>query len=527
MIGMKLTSPMQFTENHRFTVFRDCTLGPLEYKMMTGAYQPMIGAVAAGLYSLLLSQLPADQSGYSPLEQHRRLFRGLDIEPNDAGRKALIEAMSRLEAVGLMQSAQLEYVHTEEYLYEYRMFPPLTPVEFFGTAHLMLLLRDKIGEHALRALQVELVSETPDELEDPYLIRKELTSPFYEVYTLSRSAASSNAELSRQADDEATVSASVDRQLPKVRFSHAQIVGRIPKSSLNRQHVEQLAERQDIIERLNYYADKYGLTLKELGQLLDEDVMFDIHGDWVEREFEHTAEAYYMQRLKREEGVDWSLVEQLNQGKAESAASAQAAISPGAEEALQPAAIGIGFEVPAGLRERYDTASYNEMLRTEPYTKVLQLFVAPKIMGSTKELFSKLNVLYRFPDEVLNALIHHMRVNQLPWNTTYIEKVAASLQGQGVLNYEQATQYFQKELEGRKAREQKKQQAAGGTAGGTAGGKSSGSVRGRGGASAGTGSSGRKPKLPVYRPTQPGQPLTADEEAEFERLLRQLESADS
>jgi len=502
---------MHFTENHRFTVFRDCSLGPLEYKMMTGAYQPMIGVVAAGLYSLLLSQLPAERSGYSPLEQQRRLFQSLDIEPNESGRKSLIGALSRLEAVGLLQSAQLEHVQTEEYLYEYRLFAPLRPEEFFRTAHLVLLLRDKIGEHALRALQAELVSETPDELDDPYLLRKELTSPFYEVYTLSRAAASSHREQDWPSEAEA---AAADRQLPAVRFSHAQIVGRIPKSSLNRKYVERLAERQDIIERLNYYADKYGLTLKELGQLLDEDVMFDIRGDWVEKEFEHSAEAYYMQRLRREEGLDWSLVEQLGQAREESAAgsSAVGAGTAAAADLAEP-----GFEVPEGLRDRYDDAAYNRMLRSEPYTKVLQLFVAPKIMGTTKELFSKLSVLYRFPDAVLNALIHHMRVNQLPWNTTYIEKVAASLQGQGVVSYEQAVTFFRKEQEGRRAREQKKLQAAeSGRAGGS---------RPRAGAAAGA--SGRRPKLPVYRPEQPGQPLTAEEEAEFDRLLRQLENAES
>jgi replication initiation and membrane attachment protein len=512
---MKMSSLMHFTENHRFTVFRDGTLGSLEVKMMTGAYQPMIGVVAAGLYSLLQQQLPADQSGYTPLEQQRKLFQSLDIEPNENGRKQLIGALSKLEAVGLLQSSQLENAQSEEYLYEYRLFAPLKPDEFFQTAHLVLLLRDKIGEHALESLRAGLVAEIPSELDDPYLIRKELSSPFYEVFTLSRAAATAHKESKWPGDGEQVHQAIHVRQLPEVRFSHSQIVARIPRSSLNRRYIERLEEHQNIIERLNYYADKYGLTLKELGQLLDEDAVFDMSGEWMEKEFERRAESLYLQRHKREEGVDWGLVEQLNQTQSESAA-ASATIAADVVE--------VGFDVPENLRDRFDAASYNRMLRSEPYTKVLQLFIAPTIMGTTKELFSKLSVLYRFPDEVLNALIHHMRVNQLPWNKTYIEKVASSLQGQQIADYGQAVAYFRREMEARQARERSKNQPAGERASRSSPARTSSGNRGTGSRGAGTGA--KKPKLPVYRPSEPGKPLTAEEEAEFDRLLRQLETTD-
>lgn len=512
---MRMVNPLHYTEHHRYIVYRDFSLGPLESKMLTGVYQPMIGAVAAGLYSLLLQQLPAERSGYSGLEMQRKLFQGLDLEPNEQGRKQLIASFSRLEAVGLVHTARMENMDTEETFYEYRLFSPLVPEMFFRTQHLLLLLRDKIGAHALRSLKAELISERPEEANDPYLTSEDLTVPFYEVFSLGTSTqetdwtSGSEGTESEHADGMGFVAGDADRTLPQLRFRYSDIIRRFPRNSLNRPYVERLEHREQAVSQVNYYADKYGLTLKELCQLLDEDNVFNIRGELLEQELERHAHAVYMQRHKHEEGRNWGLVEQIGIGKSESAAGVQTA------GVVTETAPSIGFEVPEVLKARYDNAAYNAMLASEPYTKVLQLFIAENVSGPTLQLFSKLNIYYRIPDPVLNALIHHMRVCNLPWKPAYIEKLAASLQGEQIVSYGQAVIYFRKELDARNGN--KERQSAAGNRG------ASGTTRSSTRKYSGTNSGKQKPKLPVHRPTEPAELLTAEEEAEFERMIRQLE----
>lgn len=494
---MRLLNPLHYTENHRYTVYRDFSIGPVEASMLTGVYQPMIGAVAAGLYSLMLQDLPAERVGYSALELQRKLFAGLDLEPNEAGRKQLASCCSKLEAVGLLSTQLIEIVDTEEQVYEYRLFAPLKPVEFFRQEHLRLLLRDKVGERALEAIQQRFIADKPDELKDPYMLRKDISSQFHEVFSLSLSAVSADSALTYARPDAADEVNELPPPLPPVRYTYSHILPRVPKSSVNRRHFEQLEHHPEIIARINFIMDKYDLTLKEIGELLDMDGMFDFQGRLQEHRLEKEAEWMFVQRHKREEALNWGLVEQLGKAETESAAAQQTSVMEQEET---------GFEVPEPLKARYDQAAYNRILAQEPYTKVLELLVAPKISGFTKKLFSKLNLYLNIPDAVLNALIHHMRVNQLPWKEAYIEKVAASLQGEQIVTYEQAVRYFRKE---RAARAGLKQQ-------GKASETSTRSYR-----SGKPESARQKPKLPVYQ--APSGKLDEDEKKELERIVKYLE----
>lgn len=65
---MRITNPLHFTEQHRFSVYREFSLSSLDYKMLAAVYQPIVGALAVGLYSQLFQQIPAEQIGYSELE---------------------------------------------------------------------------------------------------------------------------------------------------------------------------------------------------------------------------------------------------------------------------------------------------------------------------------------------------------------------------------------------------------------------------------------------------------------------------
>ena len=487
---MRLSSPLHYTENHRFTVVRDFSPGPIAYKMLTGVYQPMIGAVAAGLYLLLLQLVPAERTGYAALELQRRLFAGLDIEPNEQGRKQLTQGFSRLEGVGLLSTFRIENVQTEELMYEYRLFAPLSPGEFFRTEHLRLLLRDKIGDRALEAIRNELFVAMPDELDDPYLLRKDVSMPFHEVFTLAVSAADEEAELEHALGHSAnSFNQAWEAPLPLVRFPYEKLQSRVPKTSHNRKFVERLEGQPERIARINFIMDKYGLSLSEIGELLDLDGVFDAKGTLLDKALEHEAELVYLQRYKHEEGL----------AVASETAKSQVAATGQIRSAESDSQTGDGFPVPEQHRDKFDAISYNVFLKTQPYTKVLQLFLGtPKIMGETKEWFRKLNLVYHISDEVLNAIIHYMQVSGKPWNEKYMQKVAASLQAEHVTTYEQAVGYFLRERVTASTRQS-----------------------GQGGKGRTTTHNKQKPKLPVYQ--APSGKLDPAEKEELDRLVKYLE----
>ncbi len=128
---MHMKSLLHFTENHRFCVYRDFCLSSLDSRMLSSVYQPMVGAFAISLYHLLFQQIPIEKLGYSPLEQQRRLFLTLGLEPSEKGRRYLIEQASLLEAVGLLQTCRIYMPEQEDYVYEYELQQPLSLTEFF------------------------------------------------------------------------------------------------------------------------------------------------------------------------------------------------------------------------------------------------------------------------------------------------------------------------------------------------------------------------------------------------------------
>src|SRR5690606_40674047 len=128
---MRISNILHFTENHPFYAGRFFCLSNMHYTMLHSVYQPMIGTRATSLYHVLYESLPAHQVGYSPIEQQRKLFLSLQLEPGAEGRRKLAEAASRLEAVGLLQTIRMLSSQEDDYLYVYHLLPPLLPHEFF------------------------------------------------------------------------------------------------------------------------------------------------------------------------------------------------------------------------------------------------------------------------------------------------------------------------------------------------------------------------------------------------------------
>lgn len=54
----------------------------------------------------------------------------LGVEPNEKGRKYLVDQASRLEAVGLLATCRIYMPENDDYMYEYELLPPLSPADF-------------------------------------------------------------------------------------------------------------------------------------------------------------------------------------------------------------------------------------------------------------------------------------------------------------------------------------------------------------------------------------------------------------
>ena len=75
---MRIGNLHQFTEHHRYYIFRDYSLSAVDRKMVGLIYQPMIGAFAAGLYQQLYQQVADDRWAIPRLNRSASCFWGLD-----------------------------------------------------------------------------------------------------------------------------------------------------------------------------------------------------------------------------------------------------------------------------------------------------------------------------------------------------------------------------------------------------------------------------------------------------------------
>ncbi|WP_438446498.1 DnaD domain protein [Gorillibacterium sp. sgz5001074] len=502
---MKLTNLLHFTENHRFTVSRDFALSGLSYKMLAGMYQPMVGAGAVSLYHTLYQQLPGDKVGYSPFEQQRRLFLQLELEPGEKGRKQFIEWSSKLEAVGLLSTNRRLVPDTEEYLYEYQLYEPLPPGEFFRNQHLTLLLRDKVGKYMLLLLREELLSGEPAELRDS--VSEQLSVPFYELFRL-------NTQVVDYELEQALYESAAGRQqggaldTESQGFHHAEILTRIPKSSRHRTFIEALQFRKEHLAAINIAAKKYGLTLQETCRLLDEDGVFDEEGNLLFEVLQYRAGLLYRQGKRRE---DQNGIKLKKLAAAASEQDGSGGAEPEEEKGVQ---MEFYLEVPPIFQGQCDIHQYNMILRNQPYTLVLKKFFPATVPDGLLDLFERIDLSYGLSEEVINVLIHFLHVNRRSWSKAYIEAIVTDMLGKQVGTYEQAVDYIREMLRYR----------AGATAGGgkrtengsAAGGRAGGSGSARGPRS--TGGSGRggkqqKPVIPVVT-DKPGRKTLSEEEME-------------
>jgi len=505
---MRVSNRLEFTEHHRFVVYRDFALSGLDRNVLAQLYQPMVGAFAVGLYLLLYHHMAEDRTGYSALEAQRKLFLGLDLEMNPDGRQTLADQASRLEAVGLLQVFRQYDPVQDETIYEYVLLRPLAAGEFFATFHLALLLRDKVGKMAFQELRESFALSEPQGLAR-FVNREEITVPFYEIFRLS--AGPVDPELEEALAESAAANEKAKEAVrPPERIRHSDMLLRFPRTSPNRPYVERLNRAPESMAQLNYLAYKYDLEVPEICRLLNEDGVFHEDGTLRWEELQFRANLMYRQDRKREEERERVLA---RTGAAEAAGSGTA--GPAADPAEESSAAVSGIPllpVPERFGLKAPVEVYNQMLRREPYTRMLERYFPGAVPDAFARIFERIDLNYKLPEPVINVLIHYMLgMNHAQRLTkSFIDSVASNMLAKGIDTFEKAVLYVreQEKLNEMLAR---KKRGGDGPAKATA---ESGS-RGRG-------AGRRKPAISVVEDRGPKAEIPPEEVAKMRELVRKL-----
>lgn len=499
---MRITNMLHFSEYHRFYVMRDFSLSSLDLKMLSTIYQPMIGAFAISLYHTLFQQLPAEKVGSSLMEQQRKLFLALELEGGERGRKWFIEQTSRLEAVGLLRTARRFVEASDDYVYEYTLYAPLSPEEFFKNQHLTLLLRDKVGKYMVFSLRDELVLPEHEELRDAN--SENLSVPFYELFRLNTQVV--DYELERALFESAASKPAQSRPEVVIKgFQYSDIIMHFPRESANRAFVERLKYEPEQMAQINFVAKKYGLYLTDMCRLLDEDGVFEPDGEIALDLLQHKANSMFRQDKKRSEERARYMAK-VEQGRG------AAADKPAETEAASEKAVEMEFylEVPDIFQGECNQHQYNYILRNEPYMFLLEkIFSKGTVPDGLLDTLTKVDLNYGLKEEVINVLIHYLYVNKRSWSKASIEFSVTDMLAKQVGSYEQAVQYIREQS---RYKEAKSSSRSGRTGSAAAGGQ-------RGGAR-----SKAKPQLPIVedKPAAVSQ-RTAEEREAMRRRAQMLD----
>ncbi|REJ17729.1 MAG: helicase DnaB [Paenibacillaceae bacterium] len=509
--SMRIEHGHQFTEHHRYIVYRDFSMSPLDMKTLSLIYQPMIGAPAVSLYLLLYHQIDETRTGYSRPDVQRRLLLGLGVGLGETGRRHLIEQTSRLEAVGLLQTHRIALPGGDDMLYEYTLVRPLEPAEFFTNPHFTLLLRDKIGKYAVIALREQFESPAPEELDHAGAGREDLSVPFFEIFRVQPHSA--DAELEQALAEIATTRepAPVLPPEPSAGIAYGELISGFPQSSANRPFVERLRTDKNGMAVVNYVAYKYELDVVDMRRLLDEPGVFSPDGALLFDELQQRASMFYRQNRKLEEERNRIA------GRSVSSAGVPEDAAPDEPPEEVPVSKDDYLPVPESMAGRCDIAQYNFLMRNEPHTRFLKRFFPGAVPAWLDRAFERIDLHYKMPREVINVLIHYIlgMSGTQRLSGDFIDKVASNMLARGVDTYEKAIRYVreQEKLEQRMKEAERRPQGAQGAQGGAQG------RAWRGGRSGGT----RKPAIPIVEQRTGGRQLTPEEMAEALRLASELE----
>lgn len=493
---MRVSNIMEFTENHRYFTSRDFALSGLDRKLLITLYQPMVGAISAAFYHLLYHQVAEDNIGFSTLEPQRLLLLSLGLELNAAGRQTVVEAASKLEAVGLLQVYLNHNPVTEESIYEYVLQRPLGSAEFFSSFHLTLLLRDKIGKSALIDLRELFTAKQPAELAR-FVNREEATMPFYELFRIGSGVMDPELEMGW------AESASANERPPAVkqqeRIRHSEMMLRFPRGSANRVFVERLNRSPEIMAQLNYLAYKFNLEIPEICRLLDEDGIFHSDGTLLWDELQNRANLIYRQDRKRDEERERFLA----RGEERHSDVTAADMTPSSMQ----------LDIPERFQAEVTVARYNEMLLREPYTRMLERYFPGAVPDDFVRVFERIDINYKLPEPVINILIHYVlgmsRAQRL--TKSFIDSIASNMLAKGIDTLDKAILYIreQEKLNAALERKRRGDEPSRDNGGNTFGGQSRGARR--------------KPAMTVVKDDGPVKEATPEELEKMLELARKLQ----
>lgn len=129
----------QVLPQDRFFVKLSRTISREETGFLFQLYQPIVGTPSVALYQTLLLEVPEHKNLSLPAT-HRWLMSltGLALDE-------IVHARERLEAVGLMRSRKHDPEEGDA-CFEYTLFPPLVPAEFFAQDILRTMLFNEVGK---------------------------------------------------------------------------------------------------------------------------------------------------------------------------------------------------------------------------------------------------------------------------------------------------------------------------------------------------------------------------------------------
>jgi replication initiation and membrane attachment protein DnaB len=396
--------------------------------VLTHAYLPLIGASGLALYATLCSSSSASLSLHT-------LAARCGIVGDDALERWAAQA-SYVEALGLMRS----YVRGDvgRFTCTFVMREPLSAQSFFSEEATVSLLTERIGVQAAEAVRALLHEDDSDDIDEEY--GSDVSHTRQEVFHVGK-------KLPAWRTKEQTMA---------IVFRPEDVLRRFPRSSAHRRFVERMLVSPTLTAQVNEVAGTYALTLKETVSLLDEQGMFRSGGEFVVEHFHARAAALkgvtqrliipatYARTSESERASDSS--EQLLQedGVSTDVAHVQTRFDDGwFAMCTRKVEAMYWLDVPDAFGELWDARQYNTIAANASYAEMLRLYYHPShVPQAIKQSFHHIHIDYQLPDEVINALIHYIRANDLDWSPKYIDAIAANIAGKHIRSFEQAVTYF-------------------------------------------------------------------------------------
>lgn len=153
----------------QYTVRSNGVLHAFDMKVITYLYQPLIGALACGIYQTLSQEL-SDIRFVSDTSTHHVLMTRVNLSL-----KQFYQERKKLEGIGLLKSYQKSIEDVRHYIYELQS--PLTPKQFFDDGMLNIYLFNRVGKREYQRMQQLFSVPRIDEGYD------DVTVPFNDVFT--------------------------------------------------------------------------------------------------------------------------------------------------------------------------------------------------------------------------------------------------------------------------------------------------------------------------------------------------------